>query len=279
VKSWTPKAELYDFGRPFPAEKVVGLFRAFAGEENTAKLRALEPGCGTGRILVPLARAFPQWKFVGVDSSRESLQVCQARASKAGLQNIHLLNESIEESLPVEPVDIIIHSSVLHVIPNWRNAMQELCSRLTDDGTFCLIGDYGDIYDAALGRPSSTAIDVNLSRFWKAYIEIRKAAAAPDTESSQIGCRWDLDSSDLATWLEDHSFYERNRSQLAWTKQFSLADLFRIVEERCYSSMFTVDKEIFDRIIAQLKTRLPSLDIDTSAVSKHQAVARFYRHG
>jgi hypothetical protein len=43
--------------------------------------------------------------------------------------------------------------------------------------------------------------------------------------------------------------------------------------------MFTVDKEIFDRIIAQLKTRLPSLDIDTSAVSKHQAVARFYRHG
>ena len=277
MKSWTPKAELYDFGRPFPAEKVVGLFSAFAEAEKRVKLRALEPGCGTGRILVPLARAFPHWQFVGIDASQGSLQVCQARASEAGLQNIRLLNGSIEECLPVDPVDIIIHSSVLHVMPNWQNAMQELCSRLTDDGTFCLIGDYGDIYDAALGRTSSSAIDVNLSRFWKAYIEIRKEVGAPGTEGSQIGCRWDLESSDPASWLEEHNFSERSRTQLEWAEQFSLGDLFRIVEERCYSSMFTVQNENFDEIITKLKARLSSLCIDAMSVSKHQALSRFYK--
>lgn len=45
----------------------------------------LELGCGTGRVLVPLAKACQ--KIVGIDYSHEMLEVCKEKVAKAGLSN------------------------------------------------------------------------------------------------------------------------------------------------------------------------------------------------
>ncbi len=275
MKEWTPKAELYDFGRPFSESQVIALFAALEEGNSDQSLRVYEPGCGTGRILVPLAKRYPTWKFVGLDSSVSSLSVCRQRCLNEGITNIEVHEGLVTDELPKSSFDIVIHSSVLHVIPSWQKVMAQLSDHLSNQGIFCLIGDYGDIYDAALGRDVKTGIDPALTEFWNHYLELRQHFGAPSAESSQIGCRWDLQSTDLAVWLEGKGFKEFKTVNTDWDEVFSASDLMRIVEERCYSSMFTVEKEIFDQIIMQLKVDLPRLRV-TSARSRHQAAARFF---
>jgi ubiquinone/menaquinone biosynthesis C-methylase UbiE len=47
--------------------------------------RALDVGCGAGRVSVALARAFPKATVVGLDPDRESIRQAQAAAGEAGL--------------------------------------------------------------------------------------------------------------------------------------------------------------------------------------------------
>jgi len=42
-------------------------------------------GVGTGADILALATAFPNWRFVGVDPSREMLEVCRRKLDEAGL--------------------------------------------------------------------------------------------------------------------------------------------------------------------------------------------------
>ncbi len=85
MKQWTPQAESYDFGRPFPAEKIVALFSSIAKESDSHVMKVFEPGCGTGRVLLPLAQFFPNWTFVGMDSSASCLDVINKKVSTTGL--------------------------------------------------------------------------------------------------------------------------------------------------------------------------------------------------
>ena len=275
MKEWTPIAELYDFGRPFPENQITSLFAAYGEVHSHRTLRVYEPGCGTGRILVPLANSFPSWNFVGLDSSISSLTVCRRRCLNDGIENIEVREGLVTDDLPKGSFDMVLHSSVLHVVPQWQKVMAQLRDCLRKHGVFCLIGDYGDIYDAALGREVKAGIDPALIKFWNRYLELRQRFGAPNTESSQIGCRWDLHSTELAVWLETNGFSEFKTVSTNWEETFSASDLMRIVEERCYSSMFTVRKAVFEEICAQLKADLPHLGV-TSARSRHQATARFF---
>lgn len=197
MAEWTPKAELYDFGRPFPPDQVTALFAPFGEDYSNRLFQVYEPGCGTGRILVPLAKNYPAWNFAGLDSSTSSLEVCRQKCLKEGLGNVEVRKGLVTDALPESSFDMVLHSSVLHVIPTWQNVMEQLRHSLRNKGIFCLIGDYGDIYDAALGREVKPGIDPALKKFWNHYLELRKSSGAPSTESSQIGCRWDLQSTEL----------------------------------------------------------------------------------
>jgi SAM-dependent methyltransferase len=275
MKSWTPQPEMYDFGRPFPEPRVQELFKGLGARFQRGNLKVFEPGCGTGRVLLPLARANPQWSFDGIDSSPGCLEVFQRRLLERGIENVSAKLGLIPNEMPLGPFDIIIHSSVLHVVPNWREALAVLASRLSPNGVLCLVGDYGDIYDAALGRANSPGIDPALQHFWNRYIELRRYFNAPNPESSQIGCRWDLESSDLATWLLSNGFCESYRKQTSWQEQFTVEHLMQIVEQRCYSSMFTVEQDAYCKVVTQLKEDLRNTK-EGLTVSRHQAVARFF---
>lgn len=50
-----------------------------------AQSKILCVGVGTGAEVLPLAKAFPQWTFVGVEPSKSMLQVCGGRMSSAGV--------------------------------------------------------------------------------------------------------------------------------------------------------------------------------------------------
>ncbi|SRR6266508_1269282 len=69
-------AELYDYIRPYRDRKDVDFFVDIA---RSSAGPVLELGCGTGRVLIPTARAGIE--IVGLDASASMLSVCQKRLS------------------------------------------------------------------------------------------------------------------------------------------------------------------------------------------------------
>src|SRR5205823_9426190 len=67
-------ADLYDFVRPYRDRQDVAFFVDAAKEAGGP---VLEVGCGTGRILIPTARAGVD--IVGLDLSSRMLGVCRER--------------------------------------------------------------------------------------------------------------------------------------------------------------------------------------------------------
>ena len=45
-------------------------------------------GCGSGALMLPLAHAFPEHRFVGVDMNPKAVEILQERAKLAGLDNV-----------------------------------------------------------------------------------------------------------------------------------------------------------------------------------------------
>ena len=69
-------ADLYDHVVPYRERQDVAFFVEAAQESGGP---VLEIGCGTGRILIPTARAGVE--VVGLDLSPHMLQVCRTRAA------------------------------------------------------------------------------------------------------------------------------------------------------------------------------------------------------
>jgi SAM-dependent methyltransferase len=74
--------------RPEWLELVARLFGVAAPPAATA--RVLEIGCAVGGNLLPLAQAFPQARFVGIDISPNQIERARAVAAAAGLENVDL---------------------------------------------------------------------------------------------------------------------------------------------------------------------------------------------
>ena len=73
---------IYDLSRKF---YLLGRDEAIAGLDARPGERVLEIGCGTGRNLVKLARAYPEARLFGLDVSREMLASASAASARAGL--------------------------------------------------------------------------------------------------------------------------------------------------------------------------------------------------
>ncbi len=74
------EAELYDLFRGGDELDEVALYTDVAAEQGGA---CLDLGCGTGRVLVPLAQAGVE--VVGLDSSPAMVEACRARVAEEGL--------------------------------------------------------------------------------------------------------------------------------------------------------------------------------------------------
>jgi SAM-dependent methyltransferase len=85
----------------------------------------LEVGCGTGNLLVQLAKAFPKARCIGVDIDEDSLAAAGARLHKAGITHRAEARQGTVGSA-VEPtsVDAVVMVEVLHEIaPQIRPAV------------------------------------------------------------------------------------------------------------------------------------------------------------
>lgn len=129
--SFDPVAEIYDKTRSLPGEVMKKLVATLVLELG-AYHKILEVGVGTGRFAEPLQRA--GFDVFGIDISGKMAD----KAKKKGVRQLLLADARF---LPFKPdsFDATISVHVLHLISEWRKALQEIC-RVTRYSMFS-VGD------------------------------------------------------------------------------------------------------------------------------------------
>ncbi len=104
----------------------------------------LEVGCGTGRHLVLLAKAFPQARCVGVDIDPTGMKAANAAVEAAGVAaRVRLIEGDVGTAVTRASMDAVVMIEVLHEIaPESRPRVIDACYRaLRPDGWFLIIDE------------------------------------------------------------------------------------------------------------------------------------------
>lgn len=99
-------------------------------------MKALDAGCGPGRLTVPLARAVgPQGEVVALDVQEGMLAQAREKVDAAGLENVRYLQAELGGGdLPLNAFDRAVLVSVLGEIPDQSAALEELYRVLKPGG-------------------------------------------------------------------------------------------------------------------------------------------------
>lgn len=98
--------------------------------------QTLDLGCGSGALLLPLARH--NRSVVGIDGSAEMLQLCERKLAHAGLTNATLRRADLAAlgTMPLGQFELIVASSVLEYLPDLDNVLATIARLLATDGRF-----------------------------------------------------------------------------------------------------------------------------------------------
>lgn len=95
------------------------------------RARILEIGCCSGHNLLPLARRWPESRFVGIDLAERSIDEARERAAQAGIGNVEFIAGDLRDFEPVDgPFDIIIAHGFFSWVPDEvKAALLVFCRR------------------------------------------------------------------------------------------------------------------------------------------------------
>jgi S-adenosylmethionine-diacylgycerolhomoserine-N-methlytransferase len=156
---------IYDASRKFyllGRDELIARVGARAGD------RVLEIGCGTGRNLIKLARAYPHAILYGLDVSAAMLETATASLCRAGLRDRVQLAQGDAAAFDAEALfgrarfDRIVISYALSMIPPWRAALMRAADTLAPGGSLHVV-DFGDC--AGLPPPFRAALHAWLAAF------------------------------------------------------------------------------------------------------------------
>ncbi|HEX3131053.1 MAG TPA: class I SAM-dependent methyltransferase [Thermoanaerobaculia bacterium] len=101
--------------------------------------RVLEIGCGTGMLLLRMAR---HAEYVGIDFSDKALAYVQSRVEAEGLKNVTLIRSTADDLSAVEGAfDLVVLNSVVQYFPSleyFLRVVNGAIGRLTPDGRLFL---------------------------------------------------------------------------------------------------------------------------------------------
>jgi S-adenosylmethionine-diacylgycerolhomoserine-N-methlytransferase len=155
---------VYDFTRKsylLGRDRLIGELALRPGESLA------EIGCGTGRNLIAMARAYPEARLFGLDASAAMLETAARQIRTAGLGHRIVLAQGLAEALTPslfgqQKFENILFSYSLSMIPDWRGALAAAASALAERGRLHVV-DFGDL--AGLPAPAARLLRAWLGRF------------------------------------------------------------------------------------------------------------------
>jgi S-adenosylmethionine-diacylgycerolhomoserine-N-methlytransferase len=137
---------IYDASRKF---YLLGRDELIAGLAPPPGGSILEIGCGTGRNLIQIARAYPGRFCHGLDVSEEMLATARQSVARAGLPDRIALRQADATGFDPQALfgragfDRIVISYALSMIPPWQWVVAEAVRRLAPGGELHIV-DFGD---------------------------------------------------------------------------------------------------------------------------------------
>ncbi|BBD97272.1 methyltransferase domain-containing protein [Sphingobium amiense] len=108
----------------------------------------LEIGCGTGRNLIAVGKAWPQARLYGVDISEAMLETARASVAKAGMSGRLRLAQGDACDFDAETLfgrscfDRVFISYALSMIPDWQRALAQAARCVAPGGRLEIV-DFG----------------------------------------------------------------------------------------------------------------------------------------
>lgn len=98
-------------------------------------MNILELGCGWGSLTVYMAKNFPNAKITAVSNSHSQREYIQKRLEKAGLHNVNIITQDINElSLDESQFDRVVSIEMFEHVRNYQALFGKVSSWLKDDG-------------------------------------------------------------------------------------------------------------------------------------------------
>jgi SAM-dependent methyltransferase len=238
-------AALYEQSRTFDTDCLDGALE-FLTRRFPPRLfpTVFEPGIGTGRIAIPLARR--GYKVTGIDISPEMLAVLEKRVAEAepDLRVGFRRASATDVPFPDALFDMGIAVHLFYFIENWQRAADELLRVVKPTGPIVLmhtgtgmeVPSMNDRYKelcADLGCPAET-VGVRSTREVVHYLD-------------GLGC--------FAKWVQD---------TWCWTARIRLGRALELLKDRAYSFTLGAPDEVHTAAIetmdAELRARFGDLD-------------------
>ena len=218
--------------------------------------RLLEVGVGTGRIALPLHRR--GHRVIGVDLSLAMMAEYRRKAAAAGLAAPPLVRADVTR-LPFRDasVDAVVEVHVLHLVPGWRRALDELRRVLVPGGT------------VLVGRGGGHAEDETSPRNVVSRRMGELAGGPP-----HVGARDDGEKLEALAALGGVA---EPLEPVRWVGEETWGDALAEVEGRCYSHAWRVPEDVWleqaARLRAEVEAEHPDLDEPVSFPSTFQLTA------
>ncbi len=101
----------------------------------------LDLGCGSGKIILELARLYPQSSFLGYDLSREGIAAAREIASRRGLSNATFVERDLSDfDVTAEPgsADFITTFDAVHDQAKPLALLRRIQRALAEDGVYLM---------------------------------------------------------------------------------------------------------------------------------------------
>jgi len=219
----------------------------------------LDLGCGPGEITCELARRRPAVTFIGVDHSRQAIDVARGHASRLGLDNVEFVAGDVSSYAPPARAKLVMMFNAFHHLIDPAAFVARFRS-LTDD--FLLIEPIGD----SLGRWRESLdfdwaaaeldkIRARLDHGFQAPAMPPRAAGAEDAGGEPVEHRYTLD--DFESFFDGFSLAVRGtvsglnaypphvELQTDWRRRFG--EIARAVYESIDDRLLADNRDLWGR--------------------------------
>lgn len=104
-----------------------------------AGAKAADVGCGSGKALLEMAKAFPRSTFHGYDGSELAIRAARAHLAASGLENVRFHHARAEDLEPDASIDFVLTWDCLHDMTDPAAAMRAIRAAMRPDGTWLIV--------------------------------------------------------------------------------------------------------------------------------------------
>ncbi|KAL8605989.1 hypothetical protein ACOMHN_067171 [Nucella lapillus] len=153
-------------------------------------IRALDVGCGTGRLPLYIAAMFPNSHFTLSDVVPEPLETARQLAEKEGLTNVsfQVIDVCHAQDDLTESFDLVTCRNVIHDLPYPGKALKEVCKMLKPGGHFSMLDMFTSSYVAENAKSFKVAAAMYAESAFKC---IPESYQQPD--SAALGNCWGIE--------------------------------------------------------------------------------------